>query len=85
MTEPVSEPAMATPAVLIVAVALLLTISGARPASAQDFAAPFPNVNTPFSGKGADLGAYETGKDLPFYGPRRLLKNPLSEFASFED
>ena len=39
MTEPVSEPAMATPAVLIVAVALLLTISGARPASAQDFAA----------------------------------------------
>jgi hypothetical protein len=37
---------------------------------AVDAGVRLPNINDDFSGKGPDLGAYETGKPLPVYGPR---------------
>jgi len=30
-----------------------------------------PGINDDFSGDAPDIGAYETGKDLPVYGPRK--------------
>jgi hypothetical protein len=29
-----------------------------------------PNINDDFTGQAADLGAYESGRPLPHYGPR---------------
>jgi len=37
---------------------------------AVDAGARLPNVNDDFTGQGPDLGAHETGKPLPVYGPR---------------
>ena len=34
-----------------------------------------PNVNDDYSGKTPDLGAYETGRPLPVYGPRNSAAN----------
>ena len=39
---------------------------------AQDAAMRIPNINDDFKGKAPDCGAYETGQDLPHYGPRKL-------------
>ncbi|HEX5025531.1 MAG TPA: right-handed parallel beta-helix repeat-containing protein [Agriterribacter sp.] len=36
----------------------------------EDAALLIPNVNNNFRGKGPDCGAYETGQELPRYGPR---------------
>ncbi|MBN1292991.1 MAG: hypothetical protein JXB48_14210 [Candidatus Latescibacteria bacterium] len=42
-----------------------------RPGSkAVDAGCILPNVNDEFSGNAPDLGAYETGKTVPVYGPR---------------
>jgi hypothetical protein len=42
-----------------------------KPGSAAvDAGVLLPNINEGFTGKAPDLGAYEDGKDLPFYGPR---------------
>ncbi len=38
--------------------------------AAEDAALILPNINDEFTGKGPDIGAYETGKPLPHYGPR---------------
>jgi hypothetical protein len=37
---------------------------------AEDAALILPNINDDFTGKAPDIGAYETGKTLPLYGPR---------------
>jgi hypothetical protein len=39
-------------------------------AKVVDAALALPNINDRFLGKGPDIGAYETGQDLPHYGPR---------------
>jgi len=39
-------------------------------ASAVDRGMVLPNVNEDFSGRAPDLGALETGRPLPHYGPR---------------
>jgi hypothetical protein len=36
-----------------------------------------PNVNDDFAGRGPDLGAYETGRPAPRYGPRRPIAQPF--------
>jgi len=42
-----------------------------RPDSAAvDAGVRLPNINDDFTGRAPDLGAYETGKPLPHYGPR---------------
>ncbi len=42
-----------------------------RPDSAAvDAGVRLPNINDDFIGRAPDLGAYETGKPLPHYGPR---------------
>jgi hypothetical protein len=42
-----------------------------RPGSAaMDAGIVIPNVNDDFTGAAPDLGAYETGQELPVYGPR---------------
>ena len=42
-----------------------------RPGSvAVDAGVPLPNINDDFTGRAPDLGAYETGKPEPHYGPR---------------
>ena len=42
-----------------------------RPDSAAvDAGVRLPNVNDDFTGRAPDLGAYETGRPLPHYGPR---------------
>ncbi|HEY2930972.1 MAG TPA: hypothetical protein VGK99_04435 [Acidobacteriota bacterium] len=38
-----------------------------------------PNVNDDFTGQAPDLGALETGKPLPVYGPRIPIKQPFSQ------
>ena len=38
--------------------------------AAIDAGAALPNINDSFSGKAPDLGAYESGRPLPHYGPR---------------
>lgn len=38
---------------------------------AVDAGCILPNVNDGFAGKAPDLGAYESGQDLPHYGPRK--------------
>jgi hypothetical protein len=38
---------------------------------AVDAGLPLPNVNDGYTGRAPDLGAYEIGKPLPHYGPRR--------------
>jgi hypothetical protein len=44
-----------------------------RPGSkAVDSGVRIPNVNDGFSGKAPDLGAVETGQQMPVYGPRGL-------------
>jgi len=40
---------------------------------AQDAAMRIPNVNDDFTGKAPDCGAYETGRELPQYGPRKRI------------
>ena len=40
---------------------------------AQDAAMRIPNVNDDFAGKAPDCGAYETGRELPQYGPRKRI------------
>ncbi len=43
-----------------------------RPGSAAvDAGVPLPTINDDFSGSAPDLGAYEFGRPLPHYGPRR--------------
>jgi hypothetical protein len=43
-----------------------------RPASAVvDRGVRLPNINDDFLGDGPDIGAYEAGRELPIYGPRR--------------
>ena len=39
--------------------------------NAIDAGAVLPNINENFVGKAPDLGAYEHGKGLPHYGPRK--------------
>ena len=39
-------------------------------AVAVDRGVPLPNVNDGFAGRAPDLGALETGRPLPHYGPR---------------
>jgi hypothetical protein len=41
-----------------------------RTSKAIDSAMVLPNINDDFTGKAPDLGAYESGKTLPHYGPR---------------
>lgn len=49
-----------------------------RPNSkAVDAGKPIPTINEGFAGKGPDLGAIETGKPLPKYGPRWLTWQPF--------
>jgi hypothetical protein len=49
-----------------------------RPNSkAVDAGKPIPTINEGFSGKAPDLGALETGKPLPKYGPRWLTWQPF--------
>ena len=45
---------------------------------AVDAGVRLPNVNDDFSGRAPDLGAYETGKPLPVYGPRGETARQLS-------
>ena len=48
-----------------------------RPASRSkviDAAVYIPNINDHFKGKAPDCGAYETGQELPHYGPRLIDK-----------
>jgi hypothetical protein len=46
-----------------------------RPGSkAIDAGMVLPNVNDGFTGKAPDLGAYERGKAMPWYGPRKETK-----------
>jgi hypothetical protein len=44
---------------------------------AVDAALAIPTVNDEFSGKAPDLGALETGKPAPQYGPRWLTWQPF--------
>ena len=44
---------------------------------AVDAGVVIPTVNDGFNGKAPDLGALETGKPLPKYGPRWLKKEPF--------
>jgi hypothetical protein len=49
-----------------------------RPNSkAVDAGKPIPTINEGFSGRAPDLGALETGKPLPKYGPRWLTWQPF--------
>ncbi len=49
-----------------------------RPNSkAVDAGKPIPTINEGFSGKAPDLGALETGRPLPKYGPRWLTWQPF--------
>jgi len=45
---------------------------------AVDAGVRLPNVNDDFTGRAPDLGAYETGKPLPVYGPRGETARQLS-------
>jgi hypothetical protein len=38
--------------------------------AAVDAGVLLPNINDDFTGRGPDLGAYETGRPIPHYGPR---------------
>jgi hypothetical protein len=38
---------------------------------AVDHGVRLPNINDDFTGQAPDLGAYESGKELPVYGPRK--------------
>ena len=49
-------------------VGLLARDAGRR--LAVDRGVPLPNVNDGFAGRAPDLGALETGRPLPHYGPR---------------
>jgi len=42
-----------------------------------DAGAVIPTVNEDFAGKAPDLGAMETGKPEPKYGPRWLTYQPF--------
>ena len=44
---------------------------------AVDAGVRLPNVNDDFAGQAPDLGAYEAGKPLPVYGPRRGPTRPF--------
>jgi hypothetical protein len=44
---------------------------------AVDAGGRLPNVNDDFTGRAPDLGAYETGKPLPIYGPRTAPAQPF--------
>jgi hypothetical protein len=44
---------------------------------AVDAGVRLANVNYDFGGKAPDLGAYETGKPLPIYGPRSATAQPF--------
>ena len=44
---------------------------------AVDAGVRLPNVNDDFGGQAPDLGAYETGKPLPVYGPRTAPAQPF--------
>ena len=49
-----------------------------KPSSrAVDVGARIPSVNDDFAGKAPDLGALETGKPEPHYGPRWLTWQPF--------
>ena len=39
----------------------------------EDAAIRIPNINDNFKGKAPDCGAYESGQELPHYGPRRIV------------
>jgi hypothetical protein len=41
-----------------------------RGSAATDKGVVLPNITDGFTGKAPDLGAYETGRPLPQYGPR---------------
>ena len=42
-----------------------------RPGSAAvDAGVALPSINDDFTGRAPDIGAYETGRPLPHYGPR---------------
>ena len=39
-----------------------------------------PNLNDGFAGKAPDMGAYELGQELPYYGPRPEGEDELTEW-----
>jgi hypothetical protein len=44
---------------------------------AVDAGVRLPNINDDFTGQAPDLGAYESGKPLPVYGPRVKMPQPF--------
>jgi hypothetical protein len=46
-------------------------------AKVVDAGVPLPTVNDDFAGRAPDLGAYETGRPEPQYGPRRPIRQPF--------
>lgn len=46
-------------------------------ATVVDAGVRLPTVNEDFAGQAPDLGALETGRPQPEYGPRRSLKQPF--------
>jgi hypothetical protein len=50
----------------------------ARRSRAVDAGIVLPGITDGFGGRAPDLGAYESGKELPHYGPRTPTPRALS-------